>query len=491
MSKKRQKQAKRDQQAAQKAQAQARHRARQQAARERKKVRRAAAAQRARRVVRCRVRHSVLSGVTPIIGLALLGWHLQAQNFFAPLYAHLRIAQKKVVHDPVDKLLDAFIAMLCGARRMEQINTTLRADPRMQAAWGRTSCAEQSTVQETLNACTEENVHQLRQALKEIYRAHGLAPRHHFGDSPLFLTVDLSPLPGTKQDEGATKGHAPRQRSARCRQLVRVIAEPYREIVCEYVVPGKTASRTCLKGAIQRAEEVLELTPEQKARTVVCFDAGFGTFENINWLLHHGYQVLGKAYSHKHVVKVAASVSRWHVRNADQKYGWVEAPHRYGRRTRQLAVRTKAWEEKQQRYGENLALLITTLEEETALQLLNLYRRHTTIETSLRESKQALGLAARRKRSLVAQEMVVLLAQLAYNLLRWAKDWLAPHSPKLARLGLLRLLRDGLKIQGRIQVQGEGLRVTINPLHPYAKPLRQAFSGLFPDDKVYICLGEI
>jgi len=491
MSKTRKKQAKRSQQAAQKAQAQARQRAREQAARERKKARRQAQAEQTRKVQRPRIRHSVLWGVTPVIGLAMLGWHLQAQNFFAPLFTHLRIAQKKVVHEPVDKLLDAFIAMLDGARRVEQLNTTLRADPRMQAAWGRESCAEQSTVQETLNACTTENVQELRQALKEIYRAHGLAPRHHFGDSLLFLTVDLSPLPGTKQDEGAEKGHAPRQRSRRCRQVVRVIADPYGEIVCELLKPGKTASRDCLKEAIQMAADVLELTPEQKARTVVCFDAGFGTMENLNWLLHHGYQVLGKAYNHKPVAKLVQTVPAWQRRGPNQWYGAVGQPHRYGRRTRQIAVRTKAWNETKRCHEENLAVLITTLEGETDGEILTLYRRRTQIETSLRESKQALGLAARRKHSLVAQEVLVLLAQLAYNLLRWAKDWLAPPSPKLAGLGLLRLLRDGLKIQGRISAQEEGLTFTIDTNHPYAEPLRRAFAELFPDDKVHVRLGEI
>jgi hypothetical protein len=53
-----------------------------------------------------------------------------------------------------------------------RINTLLQADPGLQQAFGRTACAEQSVVQETLNACAPENIEQLHHALDEIYRAH-------------------------------------------------------------------------------------------------------------------------------------------------------------------------------------------------------------------------------------------------------------------------------------------------------------------------------
>jgi hypothetical protein len=41
----------------------------------------------------------------------------------------------------------------------------LRCDPALQRAFGRTSCAEQSAVQRTLDACTEVNRGQMQRAL--------------------------------------------------------------------------------------------------------------------------------------------------------------------------------------------------------------------------------------------------------------------------------------------------------------------------------------
>ena len=52
--------------------------------------------------------------------------------------------------------------MLAGAHGIVEINTRLRADPALQAAFGRTACAEQSVVQQTLDACTDENVTQMQ-----------------------------------------------------------------------------------------------------------------------------------------------------------------------------------------------------------------------------------------------------------------------------------------------------------------------------------------
>src|SRR6266436_6032219 len=48
----------------------------------------------------------------------------------------------------------------------------MRADPGLQAAFGRTGCAEQSVVQQTLDRWTTENVEQMQQALDCIYREH-------------------------------------------------------------------------------------------------------------------------------------------------------------------------------------------------------------------------------------------------------------------------------------------------------------------------------
>jgi len=99
---------------------------------------------------------------TPAASLAALGVKLQQMNLFEPIRQRVQIAQKTVKYRPMDKLYDGFITLLAGAHGLVEINTRLRADPALQAAFGRTGCAEQSVVQQTLDRCTAENAGQMR-----------------------------------------------------------------------------------------------------------------------------------------------------------------------------------------------------------------------------------------------------------------------------------------------------------------------------------------
>ena len=67
-----------------------------------------------------------------------------------------------MLHSPTHKLQDALLAILCGAEAVSQINTILRAEPALQKAWGRKSCADQSSVQQTLSACTSQNIEEMQ-----------------------------------------------------------------------------------------------------------------------------------------------------------------------------------------------------------------------------------------------------------------------------------------------------------------------------------------
>src|SRR5262245_11856002 len=107
---------------------------------------------------------------TPCASLAALGCHLRQIKLFEPVRAHVQIAHKTIMHTPCDKLYDTFIAILAGAHGSVEVNSRLRSDVALQAAFGRTACADQSTIQDTLNACTAQNVAQLTAALPTIYR---------------------------------------------------------------------------------------------------------------------------------------------------------------------------------------------------------------------------------------------------------------------------------------------------------------------------------
>src|SRR5438128_2665125 len=102
---------------------------------------------------------------SPAASLAALGLHLHQIDLFGPIRDSVTIAQKTVKYPPLDKLKDAFISILAGAHGLVEINTRLRSDPALLAAFGRSACADQSVVQDTLNACTADQVTQLDQAL--------------------------------------------------------------------------------------------------------------------------------------------------------------------------------------------------------------------------------------------------------------------------------------------------------------------------------------
>lgn len=105
---------------------------------------------------------------SPRAALAALGIRLPGLHVFGPVRAQVHMAPKTVTPTPVQKLSDAFIAILAGAHGLVEINKRLRSAPGVPAAVGRQRGAEQSVVQETLDACTEAHVTQRHHAMADI-----------------------------------------------------------------------------------------------------------------------------------------------------------------------------------------------------------------------------------------------------------------------------------------------------------------------------------
>jgi hypothetical protein len=91
-------------------------------------------------------------------------------------------------------VLDALVMILAGGRGVVEVNTRVRSDGVLQAAFGREGCADQSTVSATLNACTRDNVAQLRGALKDILQQHSRACEHDYAARYQVLDIDMSGL---------------------------------------------------------------------------------------------------------------------------------------------------------------------------------------------------------------------------------------------------------------------------------------------------------
>ena len=104
--------------------------------------------------------------------------------------------------------------------------------------------------------------------------------------------------------------------------------------------------------------------------------------------------------------------------------------------------------------------------------------RQGGLETHNRSDKRGLGLANRNKRAFAAQETLVLLAQLAHNVVIWSRNHLAQTAPHYATFGIQRMVRDIFHIDGcvRLSPTGQILDVQLNPAHPYAAAVQLAFS---------------
>ena len=114
------------------------------------------------------VPEAVKARFTAYAGLSGIGRAFVARRIFRPIQERVQIAQKVVRYAPSDKLLDGFINILAGGVGMVEVNKRVRSEVGLQRAFGRRGCAEQSVVQDTLDACTPENVTQMQAALREV-----------------------------------------------------------------------------------------------------------------------------------------------------------------------------------------------------------------------------------------------------------------------------------------------------------------------------------
>lgn len=445
---------------------------------------------------------------SPCASLAALGAQLQSLDLFGPIRQTVQIAQKTVKYTPTDKLYDAFITILAGAHGIVEVNTRLRADLALQRAFGRAGCAEQSVVQETLDHATSANVRQMEQALITIYRQHSQGYQHDYAQTWQVLDVDMSGLPCGPKAAFATKGYFAKQRNRRGRQLGRVLATRYQEIVVDQLFDGKTQLATAVQPLVVAAEDVLDLDDARRAATLIRVDAGGGSVDDVNWLLARGYQVLAKDYSSVRSATVAASVSTWFAdpKVPERQVGWVSAaPTAYVRPVVRIAVRcrkaTGQWG-----YGvliapTDLAALLPLVGQEgvpsdpaeMALTYVYAYdARGGGIETSFKGDKQGLGLTKRSKKRFAAQQITTLLGSLAHNVIVWARGWLVGHQPRLAHYGMLRMVRDVFHIQGRIGLDTKGhvVQIVLNQAAPLVRGIGTALQILLAPAHIAVNLGE-
>jgi hypothetical protein len=439
--------------------------------------------------------------------LAAIGIKLAQLKLFEPIAQQVQIAQKTIKDQPSDKLYDAFISILAGAHGLVEINTRLRADVSLQRAFGRSRCAEQSVVQDTLNASTAENVKQMEQAIDTMYRQQSQGYAHDYQASLQVLDVDMSGLPCGPKAGFATTGYFAKQRNRRGRQLGRVLASRYGEIVIDRLFDGKTQLTRARPPLMLAAEETLQLDEDKRHRTIVRVDAGGGSLDDVNWLLARGYLIHCKDYSGRQAKRLAKSVADWYAdpHQPERQFGWVtETTDAYVRPVTRIAVRCRK-PDGTFAYGVLISALsaqhvltltdqsLSLLEDPAAMLLayVTCYdQRGGGVETSFKGDKQGLGIGKRSKKRFAAKPMVMLLGSLAHNVVVWAHHWLA--SPALHHYGTVRMVRDVFHISGFLLTNafGQVIQIVLNQAAPLAPALVLPLRHLLAGAQVAVNLGQ-
>ena len=153
---------------------------------------------------------------SPRASLAIVGMKTQQMGIWNMIGQQVKIQQKTVTHTPLQKLQDAFINIMAGGQGIVEVNQRVKPDASLSAAFGRQSCADQSGISATLNACQVENVTQMRQAMTAIYQRYGAGYRHHYGRSWQLLDIDMSGMPAGRKGEGSEKGYFAKQKNKSC-----------------------------------------------------------------------------------------------------------------------------------------------------------------------------------------------------------------------------------------------------------------------------------
>jgi hypothetical protein len=215
--------------------------------------------------------------------------------------------------------------------------------------------------------------------------------------------------------------------------------------------------------------------------------------------------------------------------NRPRQAGWVSAPHRYCRKTRQLAIRMPGRKGDGYRHS---VLVTTDMKADIHTTVTDYDARSGVPESTFCQDNQGLGNRKRRKRGFVAQQMLMLLTQLAHNLIRWLQNWLTKAMERIGRcstsvksssvssetdsddwwvpasapvpgdadptiatlnsFGMKRFVCQVLCLSGMVLMQkGKVRQVKINPLYPLISRIAIAFEALLSPYGITVSLDEI
>lgn len=256
------------------------------------------------------------------------------------------------------------------------------------------------------------------------------------------------------------------KKNATGRQLARVSAINYHETLWSDLFPGSQLTMHCMMPAVINTETSLDLAKEHRKQVVYRLDGGSGTDENLIWLLNRGYQILAKGYSGKRANAWAQYVSRWNSYGSDSWLGSIASPVDFGR---PVHILVKKWlKDGRPRHS----YYVTTLSFPSKKAFMDAYNYRGAAEIEqFREDKSGLHLSARRKQKFQAQKAIILLSDLAHDLLADFRVHALSRS-SFAHWGLKRIVRDLLAIPGRFVLHDSQVkRIQLQQTHPYAEEM--------------------
>ncbi|MCP4567989.1 MAG: hypothetical protein GY841_10455 [FCB group bacterium] len=239
----------------------------------------------------------------------------------------------------------------------------------------------------------------------------------------------------------------------------------YRETIWSDVFAGNQHTSNCLRPAVLGAENALELDLKRRQRVVWRIDGGGGSDDHIRWLLSRGYQVMVKGASNRRAEALSRQVTRWDTYR-DAWLGQVDSTIDFGRPV-QVIVKKRPKKD-----GFCHSYYVSTLKMPSKGTLMAKYDDRGGAEVEqFRNDKSGLHLAARRKRRFPAQKALILLTDLAHNLLADFHHTVLSDA-KFAGFGPKRMVRDLLAIPGMLTFEGTQLkRIDLLESHPHAKSM--------------------
>jgi hypothetical protein len=232
------------------------------------------------------------------------------------------------------------------------------------------------------------------------------------------------------------------------------------------VFSGNRHTVQCLQPAVEATEIALELSSDQRKRTVWRIDGGGGSDQHLHWLLARGYHVTVKGMSNRRAKALAKQVRRWDVYRDNVWLGEVPSPVDYG-------CSVRVFVKKRLKKGKYLhSYYVSTLSLPSKGLFMAQYDARGGAEVEqFRNDKSGLSLEARRKHSFLGQKSYILLTDLAHNLLADFYHRALVNSP-FEGFGPKRIVRDLLNMPGRLVFDGPKLvRVELLSLKHFSSDL--------------------